>query len=171
MKRPIERAIFALGLCLAAGCGGGGGSAMPQKSATVTFGLFSNFTTHLAAVDLSARLPVGVEPTLVAGSNQLRQPELRSAKGQLLGTYSSASRKVNLKFVGSSLNIGTGPFATLECTVTPGFTLTVQDFTGINTPFPFFRATGIDLATVSSISTDNVLAGKVTPTLEVGFGY
>lgn len=170
-KIPLTIALLAAALFIAA-CGGGGGSRpAQQRTATITFAIFANSTTHINAVTLSARLPAGTEVALDPGTVNLREPDLNSAQGFVQGTYSSGSRKVNLSFAGESSTAGSRPFATLTCTVLPGFNFTQENFTTLNTPFPTFLAVGFDPSTTSTITTNDVLRGKVVPTMTVSFGF
>jgi len=158
-------------LALLYGCGGSGSSTpKQQRSVSLSFRMFSNLTSHIGAVQISARLPEGVQVAL-DGSGALRSPELRSARGIVFGTYSASTRTVNLGVTDGGFNIGFGEFATLDLAVLPGFTVTKENFTPLNTPFPSFKATGIDLFTMSTISTDNVLSGKITPGVTVTPGF
>jgi hypothetical protein len=173
MKKTACIAVISLfWLVQLTGCGSSASSApQQQKSASIKFSIFSNLTTHIGGVEIAARLPEGVQVALDQNTHELSQPNLRSAKGIVLGTYSASTRTAHLVVADGSFNIGSGEFATLDCTVLPGFTLTQESFTALNAPFPLFKATGIDLVNNSSISTDNVLKGKITPAIAVSFGF
>jgi|GEM_PF-2064040 len=167
------KAVILLALLALAGCGGGGGAATvtgPQKTATVTFGIMGNYTSPITGVSIAARLPEGVTVAREGSTTTLQQPGLSSGKGLVFGTYSSTSRLVEIGVVNLSQNIGYGTFATLQCNVLPGYTLSADSFRTLNSPFPGFKAVAAD-PTLGVVSTDTTLQGRITPTLDVSFGY
>lgn len=172
MNKPAARILSAFLVGTLAGCGSGGSSApQQQRTVSVSFGIFGNVTTHLGGVQIQARLPVGVQPALEDGTSALRSPELRSAKGLVFGSYSASTRTVSIAVVDPSFNIGFGEFAVLDLAVIPGQTLSEASFTAANAPFPFFKAVGVATASNTTVSTDDLLAGKITPSLSTGFGF
>lgn len=174
MKRSIVRGLLLLtALVTLAGCGGGGSGAAvtgQQKTATVSFAILGNYTSPITGVSIAARLPEGVTVALDGTTHNLQQPGLSSGKGLVFGSYSASLRQVEIGLVNLSQNIGYGTFATLKCDVAPGYTLSAQDFRALNTPFPGFKAVASD-PNLGVVTTDNVLNGRITPSLEVSFGY
>ncbi|MBJ6725376.1 hypothetical protein [Geomesophilobacter sediminis] len=175
--RLIKLLILISVAFLAAACGGGGGSTPPQRTATITFGVMSNITTQILGITLAAKLPPGVDVAFNPSTFELTKPSLRATTGTLQGgvngTFSSSTNTVTLNWVGGGLtrDFGALPFAQLDCTIRPGVNLTQQDFTTLNTPFPAFVAAGADATTNAPASTDDIWAGKVTPTMTVNFGF
>ncbi|GFO66580.1 hypothetical protein GMLC_01590 [Geomonas limicola] len=173
MNQFIRFALLSLTFSTLAACGGGGsgGAATgPQKTATVTFAILGNYSSPISGVSVKARLPEGVSVALDGTTHNLQQPGLSSAKGLAFGTYSASIRQVDLGVVNLSQSIGYGTFATLQLTVQPGYTLSAQSFRTLNTPFPGFKAVATD-PNLGVVTTDNTLAGRITPSLDVTFGY
>jgi hypothetical protein len=167
--KPLLSLLAVLAL---SGCGGGSAAAPtgPQKTATVSFSILGNYTTQITAVELVARLPAGVTVALGPGPNELRQPDLKSTKGLVFGSYSASLRQVHLGAVNLLQDIGYGGFATLQCTVQPGFTLTADSFRALNTNLAGFKAVGSD-PVLGIITTDGAMQGRITPSIDVTFGY
>jgi len=173
MNKLIRFALLTFSLISLAACGGGGSGAAvtgPQKTATVSFAILGNYSSPISGVSISARLPEGVSVALDGTTHNLQQPGLASAKGLAFGTYSASIRQVDLGVVNLNQSIGYGTFATLQLTVLPGYTLSAQSFRAVNTPFPGFKAVAND-PNLGVVSTDTTLAGRITPSLDVTFGY
>lgn len=173
MNQFIRFALLSLTVIGLAACGGGGSGASvtgPQRTATVNFAILGNYSAPISGVSITARLPEGVSVALDGTSNVLQQPGLSSTKGLAFGSYSAGIRQVDLGVVNLTTSIGYGTFATLRLTVLPGYTLSAESFRALNTPFPGFKAVAND-PILGVVTTDTTLAGRITPSLDVTFGY
>ncbi|GFO57793.1 hypothetical protein GMST_01180 [Geomonas silvestris] len=173
MNQFIRFALLSVTLLALAACGGGGSGAAvtgPQRTATVSFAILGNYSSPISGVSITARLPQGVNVALDGTSHTLQQPGLSSTKGLAFGSYSAGIRQVDLGVVNLNQSIGYGTFATLQLTVQPGYTFSAQDFRALNSPFPAFKAVAND-PILGVVSTDTTLAGRITPSLDVTFGY
>ncbi len=155
------------------GCGGGGGEPpRQQKTAILTFGVISTATLSsvpINAIKVTASLPSGVTvPIKENTANEIDPSALKGLKNAIvLGSYSASVRKITIGVIDNSSNlsgIGLGDFARLTLPVTPGTTLSENDFTNLNNPFPFFEAVGFS-------SGNSVVLDKTKPTLKVDFGF
>jgi predicted small lipoprotein YifL len=148
---------FILPLALAA-CGGGGGGTTPppqQKSATIIFSTVSSaHTAPLQGISFTAKLPAGV-------TNCSLLPDQTGRNTGVLNYLDSQTATIGV----ISLNIPFGPFAGLNCDVTPVVTLTEI----VNTPLQDLLVTG---KTNAGSTVDLVSQMKVPPvTLSVTFGF
>jgi len=174
MKSTLLRGLLSL-ISLAAlfGCGGGGSGATvtgQQRTATVSFAILGNYTSPITGVSITAKLPEGVSVALDGTTHNLQQPGLGSSKGLVFGSYSASIRTVDIAVVNLSQNIGYGTFATLQLNVLPGYTLSADSFRVLNAPFPGFKVVASD-PVLGVVTTDNALQGRITPSLDVVFGF
>lgn len=159
-----------------AGCGGGGGgeAQLSQKTATITFAVMSTamLPSPIAGIHITAQLPAGVTVTTEPTNPRQIADGLTGIKtnGSIpFGRYSATTRQVIFDVIDASSDqagIGLGDFARLTCTITPGMTLSPDDFTIINNPLPNFKSFGFDAVAGNTVD----LTGRTKPVLKVTFG-
>lgn len=156
-----------------AGCGGGAGtetgSSQQQASTAIIFSVTS-----------SARLPIRVNYMKITANLPPEVTCTASPTGKL-NVWEIAPASVNysvlpkqITFIvsdASQTQAGSqmGEFARLVCSTSPGVTVSTSSFTGINSPFPYFKAMGYDGANSVDLydPANQYMKRYVTPTVVV----
>jgi len=168
MRRFWKVLSVALASALIFGCSGGDGSVspkldsyvLPAGSAVLSFAAYSTarMPAPITGIDLTVLLPAGLSVPVAGGGASGSVTSASLTPGPLLpgtnlafGSYSASTRKAHLSVLVNTDSYRSGEFLRLTINVASGSNVTVGDVKALNAPVSVIKATGVNVATQSSV--------------------